>query len=643
MKPSAKGFWVWIIGLGMVMASLAGAALAQEYSHARIVRLSFVEGQVSVQRPDVQEWAEAPVNTPLQEGFKLATGENSFAEVQFENGSTVRLGQLSLLEFTQLGLLSGGNKLNHLTLSQGYATFHALIDGGDQYQVTTPNGELTPDGKAIFRVDLDQGLERVEVFKGIVNFSGSLGEWRLVQNQTLQLQPGAETPSILSEGITKDEWDNWVSEREQNASLPPSSPSPQLYSDNVSDLLYGWNDLSTYGMWSYMPGYGYGWIPAGVGYGWAPYTLGRWCWYPGFGYTWISYEPWGWLPFHYGEWAFLAGTGWIWFPGRFGTWSPGLVTWYSGPGWIGWVPSGRNVRTTLNPCANGHPCGAVISTTAFQNGADVNPRVVMPVNPLDGRRIDHPGVQPVGTGLLPGAPVPPPTRNTTRQPGTDPTSGTIRVTRMVDSEPGVRPTTVNAPSGEAAGAATRHVVTIPAPRVTAPRATIVYDPASGRYVNNPTAPAAPVTPAAAPTTVDSSTTRGRVMPRVPSGAAPRTAPEGTQNMGSIERPGPTPEGVRPSAAVPAQPVRQVAAPRGSPSRDVARPEPASPGVRQAPAPRMSGGEGVSRSGGEWVRGGQSTSGGATRGGSAPSAPPSGGGMVHGGSAPSAPPSGAARR
>ncbi len=624
MKASANHFRVWIIGLGIGMLSLAGAAVAQDYSHARIVRLSFVEGPVSVQRPDVQEWAEAPVNTPLQEGFKLATGENSFAEVQFENGSTVRLGQLALLEFTQLGLLPGGGKLNHLTLSQGYATFHALMESGDQYQITTPSGDLTPQGKAMFRVDLDQEMERVEVFKGNVQVSGSLGNWTMTPNQVLQLQPGAANPAELSEGITRDDWDNWVAEREQNASLSTSSPSPQLYSDNVSDLLYGWNDLSTYGLWSYLPGYGYGWIPSGVGYGWAPYTLGRWCWFPGFGYTWISSEPWGWLPFHYGGWTFLAGTGWVWFPGSFGTWSPGLVNWYSGPGWIGWVPAGRNARTSLNPCALGHPCGAVISTTAFQNGADVNPRVVMPVNPLDGRRIDHPGVQPVGTGLLPGPPVSKPI--ITRQPGAGATSG-IRVTRMVSTAPDSKPATVNVP--ETAGATIRRTVIVPAPRVTAPSATIVYDPATGRYVNSHTVPSAPVAPAAAPATVNNSTTNARVMPRAPSGAAPRSGPQGTQNTGWVEPPAPTATGGdRPAAAAPSQPVRQFSPPRGSAPREINRSGPAPPRASQAAAPRSGGGERVvTRSGGDFARGGgqaPASYGGGTRGGSAaPSAPSSG--------------------
>src|SRR5208282_2300816 len=123
MKPRTR-FSLGILASGFIALLTVNPIWAQSNSHARIVRLSFVEGNVTVQRPDVQAWAEAPVNTPLQEGFKLSTGENSYAEIQFENGGTIRLGELSFLDFTELGLDSKGGKINHVDLRQGYATFH---------------------------------------------------------------------------------------------------------------------------------------------------------------------------------------------------------------------------------------------------------------------------------------------------------------------------------------------------------------------------------------------------------------------------------------------------------------------------------------------------------------------------------------
>jgi hypothetical protein len=450
MKPR-RCFVLLALMAGLFSLLTANPAWAQDYSHARVVRLSYVEGDVTVARPDVERWAQAPVNTPLQEGFKLSTGENSFAEVQFENGSTIRLGQLSLLDFTQLGLTADGGKIDHVQLEQGYATFHPQLDSSeDSYEVATPSGTLTARGSALFRVDLDRGEERLEVFKGTVDVASSLGTWALEKNSVLELRPGASEPATLSQGITKDDWDNWVEDRENRVETAQTGPLPSNYTDDTGSSLYGWSDLGEYGNWSYLPGWGYGWIPTAMGYGWSPYSAGRWCWYPGWGYTWISAEPWGWLPYHCGAWEFVQGVGWVWFPGDCGVWWPALVTWYTGPGWIGWAPRPQPVqgKPTANPSAPGptwvpqphpvhgkptanpgapgatrvsqpHPVhgkptpgvgggAVVVSTNTFRNGGVVSSASVLSVDPSTGEKINAPGVQPTLAALLPGPVVPRP-------------------------------------------------------------------------------------------------------------------------------------------------------------------------------------------------------------------------------------------
>src|SRR5579884_3128657 len=99
---SPRGFWL--------IASLVAAVFAlillpvrtdsQTGSQVRIVRLSFVEGMVAMYRPDADQWAKVFVNTPIQQGFKIATEANSFAEVEFENGSTASLGHRVSLTLT---------------------------------------------------------------------------------------------------------------------------------------------------------------------------------------------------------------------------------------------------------------------------------------------------------------------------------------------------------------------------------------------------------------------------------------------------------------------------------------------------------------------------------------------------------------
>jgi hypothetical protein len=487
MKP-LRHFFLPSIAAGTFALLTANLVWAQSYSHARIVRLSFVEGDVTVERPDVQTWAQAPVNTPLQEGFKLSTGENSFAEVQFENGGTIRLGQLAILDFSQLALTASGGKINHVQLEQGYATFHARLDNGeDSYEVVTPTGTLTARDNTLFRVDLDQGLQRVEVFKGTVDVASNIGTWALEKNSVLELRPGASEPATVSQGITKDDWDHWVEERESRAEMSRTGPMPNSSTDNTANLLYGWGDLGEYGNWSYVPGWGYGWMPTLVGSGWVPFSLGSWCWYPGWGYTWISAEPWGWLPYHYGGWEFVAGVGWVWFPGNFGTWSPALVTWYAGSGWIGWVPRLHPVhgRPTRNPGAGGiRGGGAVVSTSTFRNGGRVNSASVLGLNPTTGEKINEPGIQPTVATMLPGPAVPRPAAQAPVRAANK--GNSVRPALGNASAQGKTFTVKGGHEAAVEGAAGAVAPAMPVRRigVAAPDSAIIYDPQADRYENS---------------------------------------------------------------------------------------------------------------------------------------------------------------
>jgi hypothetical protein len=418
--------------LGVVVSAviaLLGAApgRAEDYSHVRIVRLSFVEGTVTVQRPGMTDWSTAIANTPLQEGFKLSTGQDSFAEVEFENGSTGRLGQLSIIDFTQLALMPSGGKVNRMTLERGYATFNVRPEGEDVYEVKAGDATFKPDGKSEFRVDLEDGDLRVEVFTGRLESSSSLGSGTLVKNDVLNIAAKGDQPYEVTQGITKDDWDNWVEQRDTLQAQAGGGPAVAPGYSAQPGGLYGWNDLYNYGGWNFVPGYGYAWFPD-VAYGWAPYTMGLWCWYPGFGYTWISSEPWGWLPYHYGAWDFAGGFGWFWIPGGFDTWSPVLVTWYQGPGWIGWAPNRPRPKPGGSPlispggwnCTRGQLCIARIRTRVVEEGRPVKIEGFKAVNlsATQGHIVAQPDLQPTRLAMMPGVPEPAPAASLAPHKGT---------------------------------------------------------------------------------------------------------------------------------------------------------------------------------------------------------------------------------
>jgi len=400
---SPRGYWLFVLLAAALISSLIPTpATAQSESQVRIVRLSFVEGTVRMYRPDADQWAKAFVNTPIQQGFKIATDANSFAEVEFENGSTVRLGQSSELDFPSLALAPEGAKINHLTLAQGYATFTVSPEKGDVYNVAAAGSNFDASSKSMFRLDLDQGSERLEVFKGTVAVQSPYGNESVARNQVFELAAGGTTPSQITNGITEDAWDRWVDKRQQTTAVAFNNTGPAQGGLSADSSLYGWSDLSYFGAWNDLPGVGSCWSPM-MGAGWAPYSMGRWNWYPGMGYTWISAMPWGWLPFHYGSWIYPASTGWCWLPGGFSSWSPGLVTWYQGPGWVSWAPRtyGGGFNTQLN-CPAGRNCSVAVSSNTFQGGRVISPNDVLRGNPSRGRAVDSPTVPLTRSLRLPG-------------------------------------------------------------------------------------------------------------------------------------------------------------------------------------------------------------------------------------------------
>lgn len=313
-------------------------------SHVRVVRLSFVSGKVTVKRSNASTWEKAMVNLPLQEGFELSTSGASFAEMQFENGSTARMGELSGLKIYELGLGASGDKLNGLELGQGYATFNFVPEQGDALHVKVGDATLTPNGKSEFRTDIAQDHYRVEVFKGSVHVAAAMLTDDLEAGKALERQVGStELAFNIEKKITRDDWDRWTQARDSQAERT-NKDQPV----GASGMVAGWSDLDTYGEWVQIAGRGVGWSPY-VPAGWSPYTMGNWGWYPGMGYTWISSEPWGWLPYHCGLWDFDASFGWYWSSPMNGCmfWQPALVNWYSGPGWVGWGPQGRGTPGTL--------------------------------------------------------------------------------------------------------------------------------------------------------------------------------------------------------------------------------------------------------------------------------------------------------
>ena len=163
-----------ICAISLFCLGLASGTLADN-SHARIVRLSLVQGDVRF-APSFHDdpltdanagWQAAPLNLPIRQGYVVAT-DNGRAEVEFENGAMMFLGANTVVEFYDLSLRDG-DRITRLVLRQGTSTAYVNPSNGDYFSVTGGDFTVEAAGRATFRLDNFDDGSAVNIEKGHAN------------------------------------------------------------------------------------------------------------------------------------------------------------------------------------------------------------------------------------------------------------------------------------------------------------------------------------------------------------------------------------------------------------------------------------------------------------------------------------------
>jgi hypothetical protein len=311
MSNRSLGKWL-ALGLGVIFAFVTTIAFAE--SHVRIVRLSEVQGTVEIDRNTGQGFEKASLNMPLVEGMKVATKADGRAEIEFEDGSTVRITPNTRLDVSALSLQDSGAKVSTLTLLQGLAYVdYSARQKDNAFTLQFKDEKVRPEKAVHFRIGLqDKGAE-LAVFNGDVKVEGTSGTVEVGKNKSVAFDFANEGKFTLAKNIEENPFDSWD---KQQVKYQEEYARKGSYKDYP--LGYGVSDLNYYGNYTNVPGYGSMWQPYFAGVGWDPFLDGSWMFYPGFGYTWVSAYPWGWMPYRYGTWNFVPGYGWGWQPGGFG-------------------------------------------------------------------------------------------------------------------------------------------------------------------------------------------------------------------------------------------------------------------------------------------------------------------------------------
>ncbi|GAC1446129.1 MAG: hypothetical protein NVSMB56_02040 [Pyrinomonadaceae bacterium] len=360
LKKLSRTLFVALFSLFLVGTHAASVRAADgddrvydEYdTTARVARISFLDGEVSLRRADSDGWERATRNMPLVEGDTLATGRDGRFEIQIDGRKFVRLGVYSSLTLNTLrddGIA--------MSLAEGTATVRlARFDRDKEYfEIDAPNATFAAQKIGLYRIDVTPAANRDDKAARVNVTVRDSGLARIYsQTSGFTLRSGRRAELIASDTDASDwefyaasdfdSWDDWNSRREREVSRRWS------YENHAADIR-GAEELNDYGSWSYTNDYGWLWQPSVTYTGnysnWTPYRYGYWNWCQPYGWSWVGYESFGWYPYHYGRWVYYN-NGWYWTPHGYyyqtTYWRPALVAFTYVPSaygeYVAWYPLG---------------------------------------------------------------------------------------------------------------------------------------------------------------------------------------------------------------------------------------------------------------------------------------------------------------
>ena len=414
-----KGLW----GIACLGLLLALPVLGEEVKDFYFGRISMADikndgKDVLVFREGVDRGELALLNLPIGPGDTIRTSDIRRSEIQFDNGTLIRLDYDTELKVETIlaPSLSSFDNVSNIVLKKGRAyIMYTEYNRRELFQILTPNAALKMKNHTIAQVvAADDGSVGVLVDNGKVEILFGPSEKKTGKEK---IRSGERAVVAADGSFRKAEFHNGTEFEAWNKSLNEAfvkthdglTPLPKPIQKMPKAVFYFAQKYSNlYGEWLWDEFLGYVWRPFVNDHrypwgGWQPYYCGQWASLNG-RLFWIPQEPWGWIPYHLGVWHWDKKQGWLWIPGSafapawvawdfyFGqrTWRPWtLWDWYwydSGFGWdwmywsyLGWPGGYYSWYYGYGPDPN-HPSGKTILTTITKDQLKgKTPKVVRPL------------------------------------------------------------------------------------------------------------------------------------------------------------------------------------------------------------------------------------------------------------------------
>ncbi len=340
-------FLICLFLASIMIATYSSAANAPAIEVGHVY---YLDGEVLRYVPQEQDWVAVVRDAPVTTEDALYSADTGRAEIIIPNGSLIRIGNITQLQFTGLSA-----DLSEADIASGVARFYSR-GARTVIKATSPFGYVLANPGTVFDFYVGENSVEVVAIKGTVSFI------HLATNARYDVVAGS--PSILAdanqvssgEGTVDADWDKWNAARDSfwAARLKARGRSAGYLPPNLEPEAYALDENGTWEMVPYQGRQCWFWRPTDVPSGWSPFTRGRWTdWYGD--QTWIPDEPFGYVTHHYGNWVY-ARDRWYWAPPVAGFrvglsflniaffFSPGRVSWIHSERYVGWVPLAPDER-----------------------------------------------------------------------------------------------------------------------------------------------------------------------------------------------------------------------------------------------------------------------------------------------------------
>lgn len=328
-----KSKLLFSVSIVLCMCLFVGGNIFAKEADSNFGHITYVDQAATVIRQDKTEHA-AIVNLPVAPGDQVVTGANGRCELQFDNGTVLRLDKNTKLTVTTIlaPTFTSNKKITTLNLEQGQ--IYSMIQSYNKeiFQIMTTNAAIEFKQRTAATIRLTNNGETLiftDKGKCQVMFGDSV---KTLKTETAYKGKNCFVSSTNKFDLSQEKrdsdftiWNDYVNDHYRKLHYG-ISVVPKKLNRYPKALTYWAEKWSTsYGQWKYDDIFGYVWIPADETFAFSQRPFFHASFYRINGQlSVVPQEPWGWLPAHLGTWIWMK-WGWTWVPSNVFSSSVGYV------------------------------------------------------------------------------------------------------------------------------------------------------------------------------------------------------------------------------------------------------------------------------------------------------------------------------